>query len=63
MSGTAAGIISIFTFMVGVGLATTLVKNASGTAQVVQAVTGGFSQDLSAAMGNSTLGGNVSTLG
>ena len=46
-----AGIISIGALLVGAAIVTTLVKNPQGSVGLVQAVTGGFANDLTAAQG------------
>ena len=51
MSGFLAGIISVAALLVGAAIVTTLVKNPSGSVGLVQAVTGGFANDLTAAQG------------
>ena len=52
MSGTTAGIISVFTLLVGAAIVTTLVKNYQGSTGIINSVFGGFSKALSAAQGN-----------
>jgi len=52
MSGFTAGIFSVAGMLVVVALVATAVKNGSGTAQVVNAVTAGFGNDLLAAQGS-----------
>lgn len=56
MGGTAAGIISILSLVVGVALVTTLVKNPQGTTGLIDSSTRGFANILSAAQGNPTYG-------
>ncbi len=56
MSGTAAGVISILSAIVGVALVTTLVKNSQGSVGLVDSLTKGFGNILSAAQGNPTYG-------
>lgn len=55
MDGFLAGLIAVATGLVGVALIATLVKNGDGSASLINAVTGGFAKDLSAAQGNSVL--------
>lgn len=52
MGGFSAGIFSVAGALVVVALVATLVKNGSGSSQVIGATTGGFAQDLNAAEGN-----------
>lgn len=52
MSGFTAGIISVFTLLVGAAIVTTVVKNASGTSSIISSVSTGFSSMLNAAQGN-----------
>ena len=52
MSGATAGIISIFTLLVGAAIVTTLVKNSSGSTGIINSVFNGFSKALGAAQGN-----------
>jgi hypothetical protein len=54
MGGFTAGIFSVAGMLVVVALVATLVKNGTGTAQTIGAVTGGFANDLIAAQGNVT---------
>lgn len=56
MSGTAAGVISILTMVVGVAFVSTLVKNPQGSTGVIDSLTKGFGNILSAAQGNPTYG-------
>ncbi len=64
MSGTVAGIISIFTLLVGAAIVTTLVRNPQGTSGLISSTFGGFSQALSAAQGNYNGGvGNITMPG
>ncbi len=52
MGSFLSGIISIGALLVGAAIVTTLVRNPSGSVGLVQAVTGGFANDLTAAQGN-----------
>jgi hypothetical protein len=56
-----SGVITIATAIIGVAILAVLVSNRANTAQVIQAATGGFAQDLMAAespvTGNNILGG------
>lgn len=52
MSGATAGIISIFTLLVGATIVTTLVKNYQGSTGIINSIFSGFSGALSAAQGN-----------
>lgn len=56
MSGTAAGIVSILSLVVGVALVTTLVKNPQGTTGLINSSFTGFANILSAAQGNPVYG-------
>ena len=51
MGSFLSGIISIGALLVGAAIVTTLVKNPQGSVGLVQAVTGGFANDLTAAQG------------
>lgn len=51
-TGFWAGVFGIAAAVVGLAMAATLVKNASGTAQIANAGFSGFSQVLTAAEGN-----------
>lgn len=52
MSGTTAGVIGIFSLLVGAAIVTTIVKNYQGSTGVIDSVFNGFSKALSAAQGN-----------
>jgi hypothetical protein len=45
------GITGIATAIIGVAIIAVIVSNRSGSASVIKAATGGFAQDLSAAVG------------
>lgn len=52
-----SSIVTIATAIVGVAILAVLVSKQANTAQVIQAATGGFAQDLSAAVSPVTGGG------
>ncbi len=49
---------AIATALIGLAIVAVLIRNGSNTAHVIGAASGGFAQDLTAAMGNSSGGYN-----
>lgn len=60
MNQSIAGIVTIATAIVGLAIIATLVSNRANTSNVIKSATGGFAQDITAAVAPVTGGAGLS---